>query len=452
MLQFIPNTFCDGGAFTQQFVRRLSRRCFGAICRWHWTGRRHARLLDAYDLIMALVFHFLQPHGTLAAHVKQLTKIKITDEALAQRRARLPWQLFEQILNAMLRPQADPKLHPEAFYRGLRLVGIDGTMFSVFNTPWISRNLKKAVSRRAKAAFAKLRVGMVVELGVHNPLALRVGRADQGELTLGYELVAALPDKSLLLADRLYGAGKFLVAFLSRFMEGEGDFLVRVGTNPKGKLSERLSDGSVVLVVRGRDEQGQTREILVRQICGEVSKAGRGRRTVRLWTSLLDEKAYPAEELLALYARRWEQEIMYKQCKVHISGGELLSSYTEETAMQEVAALVMGQALVAEVRMAVADAGNVPTVRISFVKLLDELRWVWWLYARLGDTLNPKQEQQIMAALHESLWDQLTEGRRGRSLERALRQPVSSWPRKLKNRSWKGDAKYHLLSKHIGLS
>jgi hypothetical protein len=235
-------------------------------------------------------------------------------------------------------------------------------------------------------------------------------------------------------------------------MEGESDFLVRVGASPKGKLSERLSDGSVVLVVRGHDEQGQVCEILMRQICGQVSKSGRGRRTVRLWTSLLDEKAYPAEELLALYARRWEQEIMYQKCKVHISGGELLSSYTEQTAMQEMAALVMGQAPVSEVRMAVADAGKVPTVRISFVKLLEELRWVWWLSTRMADTLSSEQEQQIMAALHESLRDQLTEGRRGRSLERALRQPVSSWPRKLKNRSWKGDAKYHLLSTHTVLS
>jgi hypothetical protein len=64
--------------------------------------------------------------------------------------------------------------------------------------------------------------------------------------------------QSLLLADRLYGAGKFLVAFLSRFAEGGSDFLVRVSTQPKGKLSERLADGSVIVVVSGRDEQGQS--------------------------------------------------------------------------------------------------------------------------------------------------------------------------------------------------
>lgn len=291
-----------------------------------------------------------------------------------------------------------------------------------------------------------------MELGLHNPLAVRVSRADQGELTLAYELLQALPKQSLLLADRLYGAGKFLVAFLSRFAQGGSDFLVRVSTQPKGKLSERLADGSAILVVNGRDEQGQKREILVRQICGEVSKAGCGRRVLRLWTSLLDAEQYPAAELLALYARRWEQEIAYKECKVHLSGGDLLSSYTEQTAMQEIAGLMIGQSLVAEARLAVAEAGDVESVRISFVKVLDELRWAWLLYARLGETLSEAQQEQIAIKLHHALWSQITAKRRGRSTPRALRQPVSSWPRKLKNQSYKGNAQYRVHQKHIGLS
>jgi hypothetical protein len=190
----------------------------------------------------------------------------------------------------------------------------------------------------------------------------------------------------------------------------------------------------------------------VRQICGEVSKTGRGRRVVRLWTSLLDAAAYPAGELLALYARRWEQEITYKECKVHLSGGDLLSSYTEQTAMQEILTLVIGQSLVAEARLAVAEAGDVESVRISFVKVLEELRWVWLLYARLGETLSEAQQEQIAIKLHHALWSQVTAKRRGRSTARALRQTVSSWPRKLKNQSWKGDVQYRVRTKHIGLS
>jgi hypothetical protein len=352
----------------------------------------------------------------------------------------------------VLRPLADKQQHPQAFYRGRRLVGVDGTMFSVFNTPGISKSLRKAVSRRAKAAFAKLRVWTLVELGGHNPLAVRVSRADEAELTLGDRLLEALPAQRLLLADRLYGVGKFLVAFLSRLATGQSDFLVRVSRPLQGRLSERLADGSVVVVVTGRDENGQKCEILVRQICGVVRKAGRGRRTVRLWTSLLEAKPDPAAELLALYAQRWEHELTYQECKVHLNGGDLLSSDTVETAMQEVAALVIGQALVAEARLAVAPAAGVEALRISFVKVLEELRWVWLGLARLGAALSERQQHAVVAEMYETLWAEMTAKRRGRSCPRALRQPVSSWPRKLKNQSWTGAAHYQLLRKHKGLS
>lgn len=447
-----PDRKLDRWQFEKQFRSRLSAQRFRVLVRSFGRGLRQPRLLPAYQLIMALVFHSLQPCGTLAAHVKRLTGLDLSDAALSQRRARLPWQIVEEILRWVLRPLAEPTKQPGAFYHQMRLVGIDGTMFSVFNTPWISKSLKKVISRRAKAAFAKLRVCALVELGVHNPIALQIGRAGESELKLAYRLIEALPRQSLLLADRLYGVGKFLVAFLSRFADGGSDFLVRVGRHHKGRLCERLADGSVVLAVLGRDEQGQKQEILVRQICGVVSKAGRGRRTVRLWTSLLDAQQYPAEELLALYARRWEQEMAFKQCKVDLRGGDLLSSYTVETAMQEVAALLIAQSLVAEVRLAVADGADVEAVRISFVKVLDELRGLWLIFARIGESLSERQKKRLIAQMNEALRDQMTPKRRGRSHPRAVRQPVCGWPRKLRNQSWKGETQYQVLHNHHGLS
>ena len=297
-----------------------------------------------------------------------------------------------------------------------------------------------------------MRVCTLVELGVHNPLAVRIGRAEESELAMAYRLLEALPPGSLLLGDRLYGIGKFLVAFLGRFAAGASDCLVRVGRQQKGKLSERLADGSVILEVIGRDEHGQKQEVLVRQICGVVRKAGRGRRTVRLWTTLLDAQQYPAAELLALYARRWEHELVNKQCKVDLRGGDLLSSYTVETAMQEIAALLIGQSLVAEVRLAAAESAAVESVRISFVKVLDELRAVWMLFARIGETLSERQKLAVVGQMEEALRDQMTPRRRERSNPRAVRQPVGGWPRKLKNQTWKGGTQYEVLHKQQGLS
>ena len=89
---------------------------------------------------------------------------------------------------------------------------------------------------------------------------------------------------------------------------------------------------------------------------------------VRFWTNLLDARQYRAAELLALYARRWEQELMYRQFKVDMRQAPLLNSHTVHTAAQEVAALVLAHAMLAQQRMEAASESGNDVLRISLVK------------------------------------------------------------------------------------
>src|SRR4051794_34770670 len=106
-----------------------------------------------------------------------------------------------------------------------RLVAIDGTQFSVRNTPQVLGSLSKAASRRMKAAFAKIGTVMLVELGIHNPLAATIGQEGESELVLAKQLLVLLPEQSLLIADRLYGVAAFLVLLADHFSRVPGAFL-----------------------------------------------------------------------------------------------------------------------------------------------------------------------------------------------------------------------------------
>src|ERR1039457_507342 len=110
-----------------RFLYTLLRRC--------GVRRRCPPVISAWELIQGLLFHVVAEAGTLAQHVKQLTGKTITDGALTQRRARLPMAVFEQMMDATLQPKGEPTRHPEAFYQGRRLCGVDGSLFSVTNTP-----------------------------------------------------------------------------------------------------------------------------------------------------------------------------------------------------------------------------------------------------------------------------------------------------------------------------
>ena len=116
--------------------------------------RRPPRLTTA-QLCAGLVYHHLQPGGTLAEHLEALTGQRLSDSAASQRRLKMPREVFETILEAALVPLAEAARHPHAFYAGLRLVGIDGTQFSLQNTPAILGSIPKTASRRLEAAFAK---------------------------------------------------------------------------------------------------------------------------------------------------------------------------------------------------------------------------------------------------------------------------------------------------------
>ena len=91
---------------------------------------------SASRVIAALVYHCFRCRGVLSSHYGMLWGHGLlSDAALSKRRLAMPVKVFEEVLRAALVPLAGLKEHPGCFYRGLRLIAVDGTEFSVSNTP-----------------------------------------------------------------------------------------------------------------------------------------------------------------------------------------------------------------------------------------------------------------------------------------------------------------------------
>lgn len=392
------------------------------------------------DLLPALTFHVMSGAGTLAEHFFQLFGAPLADSSWADRRARLPWEIFAELLRRMLRPRATRRQHRDAFWRGWRLVALDGTQFSLANTPQMAGPIKKTKTRRGRAAFAKLTTAVLLEIGLHNPLAAAIGRRGQSEWELAHTLLAQLPKRALLLADRLYGCAAFAAQALAAGTRVGSHFLLRARANLHARVIKRLRDGSRVVRVPVR-EKGHPHHILqwltLREIRVRVGRPGHRAHELRLWTSLMDARTAPALELAQVYARRWEHELYFHELKRHVRKTALLQSHTVETAAQEVAALVLVSALLATERARVA-AGQVPVLRVSFGKVL-ELVKPMWLIVQLGDGLLTDRIQQHMLTRAYALMGRcLTPVRRTRTCPRAVRQPVTRWPRLLRTQSIEG--------------
>jgi hypothetical protein len=395
---------------------------------------------------MALVFHVMQPAGTLGEHFDWLFADSLCDSACSDRRSRTPWQVFEEMMRRALRPVARTRHHAQSFWRGWRLVALDGTQFKLSNTPQ-NRRIRKAKTRRGRAAFGQIVTSVLLELGAHNPLAAAIGQQEESEWELGQGLLAKLPRHALLLADRLYGCAAFAVEALRACKRQGSHFLLRVRPVCKVQTVCRYADGSrlVEVPVRSRKRPGDiVRWLRLREIRARVARPGYRTQELRLWTSLLDPKQAPADELARLYAQRWEHELYYRQLKHQLRKTDLLQSHTVTTAAQEIAAFIIASAILARERRRAA-AGHTPILRVSFMKVLELMRPLWLVLAIGPDVLSAAQKQTLTKRFLKQARQRLIAPKRARSCPRALRQPVSHWPRLLHNHSACGPVQFQFV-------
>jgi hypothetical protein len=398
-------------------------------------------------LVPALAFHLLQGAGTLGEHSAALFDDALADSSWADRRARLPWTIFAELMRRVLRPKATSRQR-EAFWRGWRLVALDGTQFSLINTPQILTRVVKAQTRRGRAAFAKITAAVLLEVGLHNPLAAAIGRDGESEWALAQRLLAQLPKRALLLGDRLYGVAAFVAQARIACTREDSHFLLRASRSTKPRVLTRLADGTRLIRIahRARQQPGQILEWFdVREIRVRVGRPGHRPHELRLWTSLLDPRTAPALELAQLYAQRWEHELYFRELKRQVRKTALLQSHTIETAAQEIAALVLVSALLAAERQRAAG-GQLPVLRVSFAKILELCIKPLWLWVDLGHgVLTEQQLTTILRRGYRRMRRYVTPPRRARSCLRAVRQPLKAWPRLVKTQSLAGAVQLQLV-------
>jgi len=392
-------------------------------------GRKARVPLD--QIVQALTFHVTQGAGTLAEHFFELFQAPLADSSWSDRRRRLPWEVFAELMRRALRPIATRRHAPEAFWREWRLLALDGTQYSVTNTPQVATTTTKAVTRRGPAAFAKLSVAVLLEVGVHNPLAAAIARQSESELALARRLLAQLPPRALVLGDRLYGVPAVMVETWAACRRVESHFLFRVPRHIIARTVTRLPDGSrlVRLNVRAQKRGWPIRGSLhIREIRVQVGRKGFRRHELRLCTSLLEHRAAPALDLAKLYATRWEHELYFRDAKHVLRQTDVLQSHTVETGAQEIAAIILATALLARERLRVAH-GQVPVLRVKFGLLLAITRSLWFFLGPCEDLLTNRVKDQIVKRGDALMRRSLTPERRPRSCLRALRQPIKAWPR-----------------------
>jgi hypothetical protein len=336
-------------------------------------------------------------------------------------------RLFQEVVHPLATPDT-----PGAFYCGLRLMGIDGTVMDVADSPVNEKVFgRPSGGARGDGAFPQIRKLSLVELGTHVEVALQVKPCTVSEQAMVPGLLHHLTPEMLLIWDRNFFSYDLWKTLNSR----EIKVLARVKTNLVLRPIAHLSDGSYLAKIyanesaRRNDRDGIVVRV-IRYKLDDPQRVGHDQEHVLL-TNLLDEKAFPAAELICGYHDRWEHELVYDEQKTHLDPRRAtkpahLRSETPAGVIQEVYALSLGHFIVRALMFQAAQQEGLDPDQLSFTGCFHILQ------CRLPecDARTPHSFQQWCETLLWELARERIEPRRNRINPRVIKRKMSKWLKK----------------------
>ena len=394
-------------------------------------------------LLVATIRQKVFRRGAMDEHVEKTTGKRLEASTVSRRLASITADRLETVGEALLRPLGDPQSNPEGYRREYRLVGVDGTRFALCNAEAILQKIPKRTARRSRedelveVAFPEIWACSLVELGPHNPLAVKVALDGESEIELGIDLLKHLGPDDMLLGDRLYGVGWYLHNLLTNSRCGA--LLLKVNPTQSSRRIEQLEDGSWIVEVDVRSRRRpadiiashRVREI-VYEIASTRAEGKRERIVYRLWTNLMDPQLDPAEELAWLYHRRWEHECYYRELKLELKKHKHLDAQLLETAHIQILSMVWASALIARERQrltAYKDKNCESPRQVRFDVVQEHIRVLWALGKQIGSTLSEEQFHAIAESLSEEARAYTMPQKRSRTCPRKVRQNQKHWPK-----------------------
>lgn len=301
----------------------------------------------------------------------------VVSSAVAQARARLGAEPLEWLFERTSQEWAHRSADRDR-WRGLALYAIDGTTLRV---PDSEENRAHFGSQSGRwdgiSGYPLVRLVTVMALRSHLIASACFGSYGLGESQFAKPLWDAVPENSLVLMDREYLDASVFYELSSK----KRQWITPARSNSSWSEIRKLGKDDLLVEMEQSPEcrkkhPEHPKRFDVRAI--RYQRKGYPPRT--LLTSLLDPKAFPADEIRRLYHERWEIELGFGELKTDmLQRLEAIRSRSPEMVKQELWGLLLAYNLVRLEMERVADELDVSPLRISFVAALRLIvdEWSW---------------------------------------------------------------------------
>jgi hypothetical protein len=341
-------------------------------------------------------------------------------------RKRLPLEVLQRA-RAAAADHAE-KLLPQdqQLWRGWRPKVVDGTTLSLADTPANQRAYPQSHSQKPGCGFPLLKLTGLFSLASGALLGYAKGNKHLAELPLLFRLRKRFASGDLLLGDRGFCSYVLMallemmgVACLLRLHQARPHDLrggIRLGKNDR-------------LVVWHKPQQKPRylpkslwhrvpEELIVRVLRVQARIPGFRTKTVTLVTTLSDAQAYPADELAALYLRRWRIELWWRHLKISL-GMEVLRCKSPAMIHKELEMYLTGYNFIRCLMAEAAALHGQHMEQLSFKGSVDAVRQYSPLIAQAR---SGQKQRRLIADLLRLLALDLVAERPGRREPRAVKR------------------------------
>lgn len=376
-----------------------------AVVQAHGLQRERQRKLSAeMGLLLGIAMHLYRGCSLVQVLWKMMKGVRLlrpetqpaTKGAISQLRYEIGARAMVDLFHRVCRPMARADT-PGAFWKGLRLMGIDGTTEATADTPANERFFGRHAGNWGVSAFPQLKAIHLVELGTHAVVDSGVWHVHSGEKTIGKRLLRSLAAGMLVLWD----CGFHSFEMVQQALATGAHLLTRLPANVKVQVIRRLADGSTLIDLVQRDHKGRIvgaaiRLRLIEYTVRDPALPGYGERR-RLITSLLDEDTYPALDLARLYHQRWEVEITIDEIDTHQrQQAARFRSLKPVGVIQEFYGLLIAHYVLRKIMLDAAHAADLDPDQLSFTNALELIVDAIYDFQFLDPTQHPTRYQQLL--------------------------------------------------------
>ena len=302
------------------------------------------------------------------------------------------------------------KAEPEDLWHGRVVKSVDGSSASMPDTIENQRVFPQPSGQKKGCGFPVVAFVGVFCLATGAAIAISVGKWYQHDLALFHLLRHVFEFGDIMLADR----GFCSYAEMGLFSKRGVDVVMRLHQARKPDFRRGrvvgISDHIVTWEkpiqrpsgLRKKDFKSLPSAMEVREVRYDLVANGFRPLSITLATTLLDPGKYPAEDLAALYFRRWEIEVDFCHIKITM-GMDVLRGRTPDIVRKEIWTHLIAYNLIRSLMWEASKTRGVSPLRISFKGSIQQVAARSDLYSVSGSV----RKRTVFDSLLDSIADQL---------------------------------------------